>query len=204
MLASRIWFASLPGGLRTLLLLYGATGILMILVAFRIPAVEGVVSRTLVLTDSWWRQPWQVLTYTLVPSDGFGGAVRLAMGLMLLNWFGRPIEEMRGSAMLGSIWMLTSIGGGILGMVAAQFIGGSAVAVSLWAPLMGLMAAQWIWMPDGRIPFMLAGSIPVRYVLWSLVAITLLARPAGLASALVSVGGALFGILAARADQRGA
>lgn len=152
------------------------------------------------LSSSWWQQPWQLATYSLFNPASFGGLIHLAFGMFWLHWIGRDVEEIRGSALVLSVWCFSVVVGGLMTALAASGLGMETPAfMGPWAGVIGVMVAACLWFPDKRIWLFVVGPIRLWYVVAALVLLELL-RPA---SGLVSAGGAASAWLFVWLDRRG-
>ena len=109
MLALRIWLAALPKVVRFLITMHVLVYLVCALVLWRIPPIADFLWENLALGASWWREPWQLLTYSLVHPGSFRGLLHFAFALLWLYWIGRDLEEMRGSAIMLALWILCTV-----------------------------------------------------------------------------------------------
>lgn len=200
MIQFRLWFLALPRITRFILVLYCSAFASCFVVLWRIPITAGFLESQLVLGASWWRAPWQLITYSLLHSASFGGLIHLAFGLFWLYWIGREVEELRGSAIMLSLWSFSVVVGGLMAVLVAPTIGFETPAFAgLWGGVLGTMVAVCLWVPDKRIWLFVLGPIRLWYIVAALLVLELV-RPA---SGLISVGGAASAWLFVWLDRRG-
>ena len=191
---------TLPRVIRFLLALNVIAYLLCAIVLWRIPATVRILETHFVLGISWWREPWQLVTYSLLHPASFFGLLHFAFGLFWLYWIGQDLEDLRGSAITLSLWCCCTIGGGMITMLITLALELETPAfMGMWGPLIGMMVAVCAWNPDRRIRLFALGSFRLLYVVAVLLFLDLL-RPA---SGLVSVGGAAFGWLFVWLDKQG-
>ena len=206
MLALRIWLAALPKVVRFLITMHVLVYLVSALVLWRISPIADFMWGHLALSTSWWREPWQLITYTLINPGSFRGLLHFAFGLLWLYWMGRDLEDLRGSAMILALWVLCAAGGGAVAMLLAPIVlPGQAqlVAYTMWGPVLGIVAAVCTWDPDKRIGLFPGILLKVIYLVCAFLALELLLRPAGSGSALVSFSGAACGVVFVLLVRRG-
>ena len=199
MLSFRLWYLNLPKVTRFILALYGAVFLVCLAVLWRIPAVAELLESHLVLGSSWWREPWQLLTYSLIDSGSLLRLIHLAIGLFWLFWIGSEVEEMRGSDVMLSLWCFSILVGGLTGAMLAPTVGFEAPAFrGIYAGVIGVLVAMCLWYPEKRLWVIFVGPVRLWYFVIVLVLIELI-RPT---SGLVSVGGGASAWLFVWLDRR--
>ena len=209
----RLWRQLLPPALRILLTLNIASYVLFVILSivglgqyllwFALPAVP---AEMLV-------RPWTVLTYGVTNAyGGFFGLLNFAFGAYWLNWLGRQYEHDQGSAGLMGAYVFTTLGGALLAAVLGAFAGGGLAGGGLgnggllgfgtwfgvWAPALGILCATAALYPDRQIGLFLLGVISLKWIAIAFVVLEL-----AFSKDPTHLGAALFGVVYARAAQRG-
>lgn len=142
-------------------------------------------------------QPWGVATYMFL----HGGFWHLAMNMLVLFFFGPPLEDRWGSREFLRYYIVCGLGGVALSFL---FASGSAV-VGASAAIYGLMLAFAMTWPDS--PIYIWGIFPVKakWLMTFLFALTLLNAAGGGGGGIAHfahLGGILAGFLYLRSDGR--
>jgi membrane associated rhomboid family serine protease len=135
---------------------------------------------------------WQVLTYMFVHV----GLWQLVLNLLMLWFFGVPLESAWGARRFLSFYFFTGVGAGICSLLAAMFAPG--IVTGAAGVIFGLLVAQAILNPEGIILFLFLFPMKMRHAVWVFAAITVLGMislPGSSAAAMAQLGGGLFGYL---------
>ncbi len=203
----QLWRSMLPPALRVLLTVNIAT-----YVAYVVLSIVGVgeVLRVLALplapADVLVR-PWTVLTYgSTNVYPGFFGLISFAFGAYWLNWLGRDYEESQGGAQLMGLYVFVTLGGAALAVALGAFLPGVTagegiglgVWAGVWAPALGVLCATAALYPDRQVGLFLLGVISLKWIAVGFVVLEL-----AFSKDPTHLGAALFGVVYARAHQRG-
>jgi membrane associated rhomboid family serine protease len=118
---------------------------------FLLSLLPGVQSFLALTPANVLRQPWTPFTYMFVHAGGF----HLLFNLIVLFFFGRPLEERWGPATFLKYYLVAGLGGAVLSFLTphASIVGASGALNGL------LIAFAMIW-PDS--PIHLFGVLPVK------------------------------------------
>lgn len=145
-------------------------------------------------------QPWRLVTYMFL----HGGVWHILFNMLWLWWMGRAVEEALGPRTFCAIYFGAGIGGALLDIILAQFMGvGPIIGAS--GAVFGVMVAFATLYPNMPIMLILLPPIKAKYVVGGLIGlnILLLNTSSGVARG-VHLGGALIGYLLIEWDKRGA
>ncbi len=200
-----LWRAMLPPALRILLTVNIATYLLYVAMSIfgagdflRVLALPLAPAQIL-------RQPWTVLTYgvtNLYP--GFFGLISFAFGAYWLNWLGREYEQDQGSAGLLGLYVFGTLGGALGAAALGAFASGPVEAgwfgtwFGVWGPALAVLCATAALYPDRQIGLFLLGVISLKWIAVAFVVLEL-----AFSKDPTHLGAALFGVIYARAAQRG-
>jgi membrane associated rhomboid family serine protease len=174
---------------------------------FIIQAFSGTgFNRTLVSLfafDPAWQtallQPWRFVTYMFLHGSGF----HLIFNMLWLWWMGRAVEENLGPRTFSVIYFGAGIGGVILNMGFAMFLGYNYV-IGASGAVFGIMVAFAYMFPRTPIMLLLLPPIEARFLVAGLIAFDLIFIGAGDNIArIVHLGGAGFGYLLIQAHYNG-
>lgn len=112
---------------------------------------SGVVPFLALRPDEVLRQPWTLLTYMFAHAGGF----HLLFNMIVLFFFGRPLEERWGSADFLKFYLVAGLGGALL-----SFVTPSAMILGASGAVNGLMIAFALIWPEAVIH--LFGILPVK------------------------------------------
>ena len=144
-------------------------------------------------------QPWRLFTYMFLHA----GAWHLVFNMLWLWWMGRAVEETLGPRSFTVIYLGSGIGGALLDVIFAQFLGINYV-IGASGAVFGIMVAFAVLYPTMPIHLFLLPPIEARYVVAGLIALNLLALGGDSNVAhIVHLGGAGIGYLLMKARQGG-
>ncbi len=144
-------------------------------------------------------QPWRLVTYMFL----HGGFFHILFNMLWLWWMGRAVEERLGPLSFCTIYFGSGIGGALLDVGLAQFLGISYV-IGASGAVFGVMVAFAMLFPRMPIMLFLLPPIEARYVVAGLIGLNLLALggESNVAHA-VHLGGAAIGYLLMKLYQGG-
>ncbi|HKL17916.1 MAG TPA: rhomboid family intramembrane serine protease [Halalkalibaculum sp.] len=144
-------------------------------------------------------QPWRLFTYMFLHA----GAWHLVFNMLWLWWMGRSVEETLGPRSFTVIYLGSGIGGALLDVFFAQFLGINYV-IGASGAVFGIMVAFAVLYPRMPIHLFLLPPVEARYVVAGLIALNLLALGGDSNVAhIVHLGGAGIGYLLMKARQGG-
>lgn len=144
-------------------------------------------------------QPWRLVTYMFLHA----GAFHLIFNMLWLWWMGRSVEQTLGPRTFLVLYFGSGIGGALLDIAFAQFMGINYV-IGASGAVFGIMVAFAMLFP--RMPIMLIFLPPIeaRYVVAGLIALDLLfLGSADNTARIVHLGGAGIGYLLMKQQQGG-
>jgi membrane associated rhomboid family serine protease len=204
------WYGMQPPALRALLTINVVVYVVWLLLALVAPrSVELFVIRHLALNPELpgiLIEPWQLITYNFLHiGTGFWGLIHILFNMLWLVWIGRDHEETHGSHQLLAMYVITGIGGGVLTVLLHAAFPGVAVfggpVHGASASVLGIMTAVAIMYPDKSIGLLFIGTVRLLYIVIAFLVLDILF--AGGTSVSAHLGGALTGLLFARAMHRG-
>lgn len=143
--------------------------------------------------------PWRLVTYLFL----HGGFFHILFNMLWLWWMGRAVEERLGPATFCSIYFASGIGGALLDILLAQFIGLNWI-IGASGAVFGVMVAFAVLYPRMPIMLFLFPPIEARYVVAGLIALqVLLMGGNGHVARVVHIGGAGVGYLMMKLWQTG-
>ena len=144
-------------------------------------------------------QPWRLITYMFL----HGGIWHILFNMLWLWWMGRPVEETLGPRTFSVVYFGSGIGGALVDLIFAQFMGYTPV-IGASGAVIGIMVAFAMLYPRMPIMLFLLPPIEARYVVAGLIAIDLLfiGSPDNTAR-IVHLGGAGVGYLLMKQERSG-
>ena len=180
-------------------------GVLIIVKAiFFIAQASGVyplIMRQLALSSDGWvllRHPWTLLSYAFVHE----GVLHIVMNMLNLYWFGQLIREYLGDRRLVSLYVLGSLAGALLFLLAYNFL--PVFQGQLGVPLIGasaavtaIIVAAATKLPNYTFVLPLMGAVKIKWIAAVVIVVLSIApiysgNPGG---GLSHLGGALLGFL---------
>jgi len=142
-------------------------------------------------------QPWRLFTYMFLHA----GAWHIVFNMLWLWWMGRSVEQTLGPRSFTVIYLGSGVGGALLDVLFAQFLGINYV-IGASGAVFGVMVAFAMLYPRMPIHLFLLPPIEARYVVAGLIALNILALGGDSNVAhIVHLGGAGIGYLLMRARQ---
>ncbi len=193
----------LPVAIRTIIGLNIAVYLIQVLgQMFGGSAFSGAVINIFAFYPEWptaFLQPWRLVTYMFL----HGGAFHILFNMLWLWWMGRAVEETLGPKTFTVIYFGAGIGGAIVDVAFAQFMGIHPV-VGASGGVLGIMVAFAMLYPTMPIMLFLLPPIQARYVVAGLIALDVLFLGSSDGTArIVHLGGAGIGYLLMKARERG-
>lgn len=144
-------------------------------------------------------QPWRLVTYMFL----HGGVWHILFNMLWLWWMGRSVEEALGPRTFLAIYFGAGIGGALIDVILAQFLGiGPIIGAS--GAVFGVMVAFAALYPNMPIMLILLPPIKAKYVVGGLIGLNILLLNSGGGVARgVHLGGALVGYLLIEWDKKG-
>jgi membrane associated rhomboid family serine protease len=144
-------------------------------------------------------QPWRLVTYIFLHA----GVLHILFNMLWLWWMGRAVEERLGPLAFCTIYFGSGIGGALLDILLAKFLG-IAFVIGASGAVFGIMVAFAMLYPRMPIMLILFPPIEARYVVAGLIALNvLLLGGQGNTAHAVHLGGALVGYLMMKLYQAG-
>ena len=204
----RIWYRTQPPALRALLTINVVFYIFWILGLGRIGSTHQFVLEHLALhpyLPTLLFEPWQLVTYNFLHLGlGFwNGLIHIAFNMLWLYWIGKEFEEMHGSQSLLAVYLWGGIGGGLLSLLVYAFFPGSVIVHGASASVLGVITAVAVFYPQKKIGLLFIGVVRLIHLVIAYLAINLLFMAGGGTAVAAHFGGALFGFLFAKGEQRG-
>lgn len=144
-------------------------------------------------------QPWRLFTYMFLHA----GPWHIVFNMLWLWWMGRAVEETLGPRSFTVIYLGSGVGGALLDVFFAQFLGINYV-IGASGAVFGIMVAFAVLYPTMPIHLFLLPPIEARYVVAGLIALNILALGGNSNVAhIVHLGGAGIGYALMKARQGG-
>lgn len=144
-------------------------------------------------------QPWRLVTYMFLHA----GVFHILFNMLWLWWMGRAVEETLGPRSFTVIYLGSGIGGAVLDVLVARFLGINYV-IGASGAVFGIMVAFAMLFPRMPIMLFLLPPIEARYVVAGLIAFDVLFLGAADNTArIVHLGGAGIGYLLMRYQKQG-
>lgn len=144
-------------------------------------------------------QPWRLFTYMFLHA----GPWHIVFNMLWLWWMGRVVEETLGPRSFTVIYLGSGVGGALLDVFFAQFLGINYV-IGASGAVFGIMVAFAVLYPTMPIHLFLLPPIEARYVVAGLIALNILALGGNSNVAhIVHLGGAGIGYALMKARQGG-
>lgn len=196
-------FMGLPVAIRTILGITVAVYLLQVFgQVFGGSSFSNFLIQALAFYPEWQTvifQPWRIITYMFLHA----GPWHIIFNMLWLWWMGRAVEETLGPRSFTVIYLGSGIGGALLDVLFAQFLGINYV-IGASGAVFGVMVAFAMLYPTMPIHLFLLPPVEARYVVAGLIALNILSLGGGGNIAhIVHLGGAGIGYLLMKARQRG-
>lgn len=207
----RVWYNAQPSTLRTLLTINVVLYVLWQFLRLS-SAIEGFVWNHLALNPALpgiLLEPWQLVTYNFLHlSSGLGGLLHVGFNMLWLYWIGKEYEEMHGAERMLALYMIGGVAGGLLTVILHNLFPGAGMfsgpVHGASAAVVGLLLAVGILYPYKKVRLFLLGTWKLLHlVIGFLIIDFLFALTGSLSSVSAHWGGALGGLLFARAERGG-
>lgn len=149
-------------------------------------------------------RPWTIITYMFAQADIF----HILFNMLWLYWFGSIFMLVGNSRRLTALYIYGGIGGGILFMLAYNFLplfaGVHGWLIGSSASVISIVAATAILHPDYKVGLLFIGQISLKWIAITTIAIDLMSVTGTNGGGHVShIGGALVGLAYAMSLKRG-
>lgn len=170
----------------------------------------GLIMRQVVLSANvpvLVRHPWTLLTYAFVHQGFF----HILFNMLNLYWFGQLIREYLGDRRLVSLYVLGSLAGAAVFLLAYNFIPvlkpaaeGGQVVLGASAAVTAVIVAAATLLPDYTFMLILLGPVKIKWIALAVVLISLAGINSGNTGGdLAHLGGALLGFVFVRQLRAG-
>jgi membrane associated rhomboid family serine protease len=150
--------------------------------------------------------PWGIITYQFI----HGGILHLLFNMLWLYWMGGIFREFLGSRKLLSVYLLGGMAGGVLFMLAYQFIPAFnsvseyGMVIGASGSVLAITVAAATLVPDYTIGLLFFGQVKIKYLAVAAVILDLLSMAGPNAGGHIAhLGGALFGFIYIRQLRQG-
>ncbi|QXD15873.1 rhomboid family intramembrane serine protease [Rhodocaloribacter litoris] len=205
------WYRVQPRALRALLTINVVAYVLWQVLLIHFDVTRRFVVEHVALNPAFpgiLLEPWQLVTYGFLHLEpGFWGLIHILFNMLWLVWIGREYEELHGAHRLLAVYLLGSLGGGLLTVfLHALFpsvgaFGGIVHGAS--ASVLAVLTVVAVTYPYKSIALLFIGTVRLIYVVIGFLALDILFLAGGGTSVSAHLGGALFGFLFARAEAGG-
>jgi len=141
--------------------------------------------------ESSLTQPWRIITYTFIHSQS--NPFHLLFNMLVLWFFGKPVEESLGTKAFTSLYFLSAVGGALIQMIVAHFTGDglNIPVIGASGAVMGVTVAFGLFLyPNMQVLFLFI-PMPAKYLVVIFVLLDVLFIGAGdNVARLVHIGGA--------------
>lgn len=141
--------------------------------------------------ESSLTQPWRIITYTFVHSQS--NPFHLLFNMLVLWFFGKPVEESLGTKSFTTLYFLSAVGGALIQMIVAHVTGSglNVPVIGASGAIMGVTVAfGWFLYPNMQVLFLFI-PMPAKYLVVLFVLLDVLFIGAGdNVARLVHIGGA--------------
>ena len=156
--------------------------------------------------DVYIVRPWTIITYMFTHV----GIWHILMNMLVLYWFGRILIDYLGSDKLTAVYILGGLGGGILYMLAYNFVPlfrnevAGAILFGASAGVLGVVAAAATLVPNYTVVLMFIGPVKIKYIALFYVVLSFIQSTGSNAGGEIAhLGGALMGFLYVKQLQKG-
>ncbi len=155
-------------------------------------------------TSTFATRPWTLITYMFAQADIF----HILFNMLWFYWFGTIFMLVGDSRRLTALYIYGGIGGGLLFMLAYNFLplfsGVNGWLIGSSASVIAIVAATAILHPDYKIGLLFIGQISLKWIAVVTIAIDLMSVTGANGGGHVShIGGALVGLAYAMSLKRG-
>lgn len=205
------WYRALPRALRTLLTINVVLYVLWVVLLAHIEVTSWFVWRHVALNAALpgiLFEPWQLVTYNFLHlGTGFWGLIHILFNMLWLYWIGYEYEQMHGPHDITALYLITGVGGGLVTVFLHALFPGvpvfGGVVYGASASVLGVMTGVAIRYPYKKIALIFIGTIRLIYVVVAFLVLDLLFLAGSNTAVGAHLGGALFGFLFVRVEDRG-
>lgn len=150
-------------------------------------------------------RPWTLLTYAF----SHAGFLHILFNMLALYWFGMLISQYLGSAKLVNLYVLGALAGGVIFILAYNFIPflaerGTNGMVGASAAVFAVATAAATLLPDYRFHLLFIGPVKIKYIVLVYIIMSVLGSAGANAGGNIAhLGGAGIGFLYVRGLQAG-
>lgn len=150
-------------------------------------------------------RPWTLITYAF----SHAGFMHILFNMLALYWFGMLISQYLGSAKLINLYVLGALAGGVIFILAYNFIPalaerGTNGMVGASAAVFAVAAAAATLLPDYRFHLIFIGPVKIKYIVLVYIIMSVLGSAGANAGGNIAhLGGAGIGFLYVRGLQAG-
>ena len=204
----RHWYRELPRAFRLLLTINVAVYFLWVLGLGYVPVVNEFVTEYLALHPQWpelLQRPWQMVTFSFLNLGfGFGGLLELGFYMLWLFWIGQQVDEVYGSHVLYSLYLLTAAGGAVFTATFITILGTEGVVITgASASILGLFTWFVLKNPRKTVGLALIGTFKLLHILFAIMVLEYLTSITSLVEFMPTVAGQLVGMLFFQMERRG-
>ncbi len=213
------WYHALPKAIRWLMTINVVVYVCWVLLLAHIPVTRDFFWNHLAFHTEWPRfliEPWQFITYNFLhlgtlenPGLSFGSLLHIGFNMLWLYWIGRDHEEMHGAKQIVALYLITGVGGALVSVLLFSVLPPSvlgsheAVIHGASASVLGLITAVAVMYPHKKIGLILIGPVRLLYLVLAFLAFDLIFRFGGGVAVGAHLGGAFFGFLFVRLEDKG-
>ncbi|MFC2186483.1 rhomboid family intramembrane serine protease [Peijinzhouia sedimentorum] len=154
-------------------------------------------------------RPWTLITYAFMHS--FSSFFHILFNMLILYWFGKIFVEFLGSDRVISVYVLGALAGGVIYLLAYNFVPFYSEKIGTFPGMVGASAAVYAvavaistQMPNYTIHLLFFGPVRIKYIVAVYIFFSLLGSIGGNAGGnLAHLGGALMGFLYIKGLQNG-
>ncbi len=207
----KVWYASQPVGLRTLVAINVVAYLVWQMVLRHIDPLGAFVWLHLALNPALpgvLFEPWQLVSYSFLHlQPGFGGLLHVGFNMLWLWWLGRDLEELQGSHTLVAVYTYGALGGAFLTVMLQGAFPGSPLFTGIVhgasGAVLGVMTVLAVLYPFKSIGLFVIGTVRLQHVVIGLLLLDILFLSSGGTSVSAHFGGAMAGLAFARLQQMG-
>lgn len=155
---------------------------------------------------SFLHKPWTLITYMFMHAT----LGHIFMNMLIFYWFANIMQDLYGNEKVLSTYILGGISGGILYLLAYQFLPVLADKGTYWgmvgasASIVAIIVATATLRPDYSLNLLFIGRVKIVYIALASILIYLISLPNGnYGGQIAHLGGALFGFMYATQLKKG-
>ena len=212
------WYHALPNAIRWLMTINVVIYVFWVLLFVHIPAIQAFFWDHLAFHTAWPRflvEPWQFISYNFIhlgdlqnPGLSIGSLLHIGFNMLWLYWVGRDHEDLHGPKQIIALYLITGVGGGLFSvflyaLLPVSVLGSQEALIhGASASVLGVITAVAVMYPHKKIGLLLIGPVRLIYLVLAFLAFDLIFRFGGGTAVGAHLGGALFGFLFVKAEER--